>query len=594
MRFRLLAVLWTVGLLEAQPRIRAVVNGASNLADVAPGSFATIYGDALAAGTATAAGVPLPAALGGVSVTVNGRPAPLYFVRGDQVNFQVPAATAPGNATAVVQSAGQSSAPFNFNVVAAAPGILVFGDNRAVVQNQDGTLNNTGAGALPGSTIIAYLTGQGALDNPVADGAPAGAAPLSRAALPSSATIGGANAAISFLGLAPGFVGLLQANLVVPAGLAPGDHPLVVTIGGRASNNPRITVRAASAGLLTRLGSVDTGGGNLITQVRGDYAYVCSGNGIAVVNVADPTRMRFLNLFGGTTGTCRVRDGQLVTANGGPSPVLNVFSLANPEQPVRVGGPFNLPQFSSEFQFIGNFAVFHTVWFQFTQNPLRIFQQQGDFFSVNLTDPARPALASPLASNPSPYFNQLAVTPDTMLLLSTTNNGADTSSGLGRLVIADTSDPANLRILRQVAIPRTNTLNGAAVEGATALVVGNTRSWESPGDFAIRGNVTLTTVDLSDPRNPRPIATVVTSARNTFTIGRVVSLGGGWYAYPAFQTPENRADTAIVVVDARDPANPAIAETIALENLAEVGLTVGGDTLYAVTGSGLVSFRIRR
>ncbi|MBY0376211.1 MAG: hypothetical protein K2Q23_19605, partial [Bryobacteraceae bacterium] len=546
MRFRLLAVLWTVGLLEAQPRIRAVVNGASNLADVAPGSFATIYGDALAAGTATAAGVPLPAALGGVSVTVNGRPAPLYFVRGDQVNFQVPAATAPGNATAVVQSAGQSSAPFNFNVVAAAPGILVFGDNRAVVQNQDGTLNNTGAGALPGSTIIAYLTGQGALDNPVADGAPAGAAPLSRAALPSSATIGGANAAISFLGLAPGFVGLLQANLVVPAGLAPGDHPLVVTIGGRASNNPRITVRAASAGLLTRLGSVDTGGGNLITQVRGDYAYV-----------ADPTRMRFLNLFGGTTGTCRVRDGQLVTANGGPSPVLNVFSLANPEQPVRVGGPFNLPQFSSEFQFIGNFAVFHTVWFQFTQNPLRIFQQQGDFFSVNLTDPARPALASPLASNPSPYFNQLAVTPDTMLLLSTTNNGADTSSGLGRLVIADTSDPANLRILRQVAIPRTNTLNGAAVEGATALVVGNTRSWESPGDFAIRGNVTLTTVDLSDPRNPRPIATVVTSARNTFTIGRVVSLGGGWYAYPAFQTPENRADTAIVVVDARDPANPA-------------------------------------
>lgn len=587
----------------AQPRILALVNGASNTPDVAPGSFATIYGEGLAASTAVPSGLPLPTNLAGVTVTIAGRPAPLFFVRADQINFQVPAATPTGPATAVVQTAGQSSAPFSFNVVAAAPGILVYGDNRAVVQNQDGAINTAAAGAAPASTIVAYLTGQGALDNPVADGAPAGASPLSRATLPSSATIGGSAATISFLGLAPGFVGLLQANIVVPPSLAGGDHPLIVTIGGRASNNPRITVTGVASGdLLTRLGAADTGSGNIAVQVADRYAYVCSSGGIAVVDVANPAAPRFLNLFGGASGTCRLRDGRLYLAGGAQNATVSVFSLQNPEQPTRIAGPVSVPAFAQEFEFVGSHGIFHTVWFNFLQNPLRIIQQQGDFFSVNFTDPARPAVAStlrpdpsnPASTNVSPYFNQLLAAPDTMWLLSTTNSGSDTTSGLGRIVVADVSDPANLRALRQITIPRTNMLQGAAVNGATALVVGNTRSWESPGDFAIRGNVTLTTVDLTDPRNPRPIATVVTNARNTFTISRVVSLGGGWFAYPAYLTPENRADTAIVIVDARDPNAPAIASSIPVPNLGEVGLHVSGDVLYAVTTSGLVTFRIRR
>jgi uncharacterized protein (TIGR03437 family) len=40
---------------------------------------------------------------------------------------------------------------------------------------------------------------------------------------PITATIGGQPATVSFAGLTPGFVGLVQVNLVVPA-LAPGSY----------------------------------------------------------------------------------------------------------------------------------------------------------------------------------------------------------------------------------------------------------------------------------------------------------------------------------------------------------------------------------
>ena len=59
-----------------------------------------------------------------------------------------------------------------------------------------------------------------------------------------TAIIGGAQADVSFIGLAPGFVGLGQANLVIPAGSATGDNvAVVITIDGQASNSANVSVR---------------------------------------------------------------------------------------------------------------------------------------------------------------------------------------------------------------------------------------------------------------------------------------------------------------------------------------------------------------
>jgi adhesin/invasin len=55
--------------------------------------------------------------------------------------------------------------------------------------------------------------------------------------------IGSTAATVSFAGLAPGWVGLVQVNLVVPAGLATGTYPLTVTIDGQTSNAGNISVQ---------------------------------------------------------------------------------------------------------------------------------------------------------------------------------------------------------------------------------------------------------------------------------------------------------------------------------------------------------------
>src|SRR5436305_13290330 len=69
-----------------------VLNGASFARGqaVAPGSIVSIFGTELATSLAQADTVPLSNSLGGVSVTFNGVPAPLYFVSAGQINAQIP------------------------------------------------------------------------------------------------------------------------------------------------------------------------------------------------------------------------------------------------------------------------------------------------------------------------------------------------------------------------------------------------------------------------------------------------------------------------------------------------------------------------
>lgn len=595
----LVGSLWlTSGLMAQQIRVTAVTNGASFQPPVAPGSFATIFGENLAPAPAVFSTPTLPAQLGGVTVTLNGQAVPLYAVQANQINFQVPRDTAAGRPSVVVSHSGQSSTAFAFDVAQSAPGILSFGAGQAVATKLDGSLIQPENAAAPGSAIIVYMTGQGPVSASVTDGSPSPSTPLASATLPASATIGGQNAQILFLGLAPGFVGLLQANIMVP-NLPAGNHPLVVTIGGRASNAPVVAVASAVTGLLTRLGGVDTGTGNTNVVVRDNYAYVC-GNGISIVNVSNASSPQFLNVNQQGGGLCRAMDNVLVASRGANPGTYSVFTLTNPEQPVRAAGPVNTMPFVGDFHLTGGFGFFSTIWFEFTGNAIQ--RQHGEVFAVNLTNPASPAVAStlradasnPASSNESPFFGVTPFGRDTMLLMSTTSTGGNTSGGLGRVVVLDISNPSNMNALRQVAVPRTAKLECGAVEGNTMLVTGNTESWTTPGDFAIRGNTTLTTFDVSDPRNPRALATVVTDQQNTFTGPSCVSLGGGYFAVSAVNPPPRATENRIMLIDARNTSIPAIIGSVMLPGLAERGLTMVGDKLFAATTGGLTIYQIRQ
>jgi uncharacterized protein (TIGR03437 family) len=221
-----------------------IVNAASGSTNIAPGSLVAIFGTNLSSGTDSAAATPLPLSLAGTSVTVDGIAAPLVYVSPSQINLQMPFEVAPGSASVIITSGTASGDAVAAQVIPCGPGIvMVPQSNHALAVNfTDGSLNSATNPAHPGDYLILYLTGQGALDNPVATGTAAPSAPFSRAIGEVSVRIGGQPANVVFAGLAPGLVGVFQINLAVPA-VAAGEQPLLVSIAGSAANPAVISVQ---------------------------------------------------------------------------------------------------------------------------------------------------------------------------------------------------------------------------------------------------------------------------------------------------------------------------------------------------------------
>jgi uncharacterized protein (TIGR03437 family) len=223
------------------PVVGAIANAASYTPAVSPGSLATIFGTGFASAATSAQQFPLPGTLGGVSIYINGTPAPLLFADSGQLNFQVPFEAQPGTGVVLVESPSGLSAEYPVNIDTAAPGIFQYGQSRALATNGLGSLNSDSAPAAPGSVLVVYLTGIGSVTNVPADGAAASSTALATATLAASASIGGINAPIYFLGLAPGYAGLAQANIGVPQ-LAPGDYPLSIAVDGQASTPAMVSI----------------------------------------------------------------------------------------------------------------------------------------------------------------------------------------------------------------------------------------------------------------------------------------------------------------------------------------------------------------
>ena len=222
-----------------------VVNAFSSLPSIAPGTLISIYGTNLAAADGRSTATPLPTSLNGTSVSINGIPAPLLFVSATQINAQAPLETPLGTAALVVQNGALKSASVKVDVRAAAPGILALpgGSHALAVNYPGGALNASQNPVHPGEYAVVYLTGQGLVDRPVASGAEAPANPLSLPLAAVRAKLGGIPAEVAFAGLAPGFVGLLQINLLVPD-IAGGEQALEVTVGGAAANPTVLSVAA--------------------------------------------------------------------------------------------------------------------------------------------------------------------------------------------------------------------------------------------------------------------------------------------------------------------------------------------------------------
>jgi uncharacterized protein (TIGR03437 family) len=222
----------------------SAANFAPGITPVSAGSILSLFGINLTETTQFAASLPLPRELGGVQVLIGGVAAPLISVVADsgagfdQINFQLPVEVSSLHyADIVVVSNGVFSSPEGLSLAPAVPGIFTQnqqGIGLAAATRPDFSIISAERPVRSGDTIVLFATGLGAVAPAVRTGqAPA---EISRVTGQVQVLIGGLPAQAGFAGLAPGFVGLYQVNVVVPEGVAPGEASLEIRVDGIRSS----------------------------------------------------------------------------------------------------------------------------------------------------------------------------------------------------------------------------------------------------------------------------------------------------------------------------------------------------------------------
>jgi hypothetical protein len=124
-------------------------------------------------------------------------------------------------------------------VAATAPALFTAdssGKGPGAILNQDLSYNSAANPANPGDVVVLYCTGEGQTTPAGVDGLLATGSTLPKPVANYSVTIGGQAATVLYAGAAPGLVaGVMQVNVQLPAGLPGGSQPVVLTVGGVAS-----------------------------------------------------------------------------------------------------------------------------------------------------------------------------------------------------------------------------------------------------------------------------------------------------------------------------------------------------------------------
>ncbi|MSO19024.1 MAG: hypothetical protein EXQ56_00940 [Acidobacteria bacterium] len=182
-----------LGFRPGAPLISSVVNAASFSAraqtaacsvilpqpPVAPGGLAAVMGANLADSSIESKDLPMAYELGGVSVKVNGIPAPVYFVSPGQVNIQIPfEVTGYSASIEVTRRTGNTSitsAAAPLGLANGAPGIFTVdgkadGNGPGLITHANLTPVTEANPAKKGEILIANVTGLGTVDHPVVNG----------------------------------------------------------------------------------------------------------------------------------------------------------------------------------------------------------------------------------------------------------------------------------------------------------------------------------------------------------------------------------------------------------------------------------------
>ena len=212
--------------------------------NIESGSWVAIYGSNLSPITGDWTGQiqngNLPTSLNGVSVTIDGKPAFLYYTSPGQINVQAPD-TNPGTVLVVVNNNNVKSAAATAQLQQFAPAMFQWGSSKYAVASRfpdyaylaNPVLGGAFTPAKPGDYVILWCTGFG----PTNPSQPAGVV-VTGVPVPSyqiTVTVGGLPAPVVNAAMTPGDAGLYQVAIQIPLNTPSGDVLVRASVGGSSS-----------------------------------------------------------------------------------------------------------------------------------------------------------------------------------------------------------------------------------------------------------------------------------------------------------------------------------------------------------------------
>lgn len=234
-----------VSVFEGLPFISSVANAFGGTT-IAPNTWVAVKGSALSAPNDSRIWLAsdfvngeMPQSLDGVSVTLNGEKAYVYYISPTQLNILTPPdlATGPVLVQASLNNSGSGVAVVESQAL--SPSLLTFDGTHIVGTHLNGSdigpatlYPGLTTPAAPGEQVVLYANGFGPTSVPVVAGSS-----VQSGSLPSLPVIaiGGTQAMVQFAGLVS--PGLFQFNITVPPGTANGDIPISASFEGTNTQN---------------------------------------------------------------------------------------------------------------------------------------------------------------------------------------------------------------------------------------------------------------------------------------------------------------------------------------------------------------------
>src|ERR1039457_1016506 len=232
--------------IQAAPTITSVSNAADIQSGIAMNSYISVYCSDLAPITrnwtfSDFSGAKLPTSLDGVSVTVNGIAAFVYYISPKQIDVLTPVDTTTGPVQVQVTENGLVSNSISATMQTYSPAFFLLKDNISIaaLHSNSGIVGATtlypglSTPAVSGETIGLYGNGFGQTNPAIASGTIVTTA--SACATTPTVTVAGASAQVTYCALVS--AGLYQVNVTIPAGTPSGNNAVVITFGTVSSNS---------------------------------------------------------------------------------------------------------------------------------------------------------------------------------------------------------------------------------------------------------------------------------------------------------------------------------------------------------------------